>query len=236
MKLIYVGDPMCSWCYGFGKEMTSLVEQHPRLPLEIVVGGVRAGATDILDQQGKQFRLEHWARVEESSGLPFDRAAFVARENFVYDTEPACRAVVTARRLVPQANLLALFRAVQHAFYAEGRDTTDGAVLSAVAVAALHADGHAVGLEGFHAEWRSHAAIVETRADFQRARRLGVRSFPALLLDTGAGIVDVSAGYAHAQVLDMRLRAAMDRYAAGPAVEALAAGPAQAFGTGPASI
>ena len=24
MKLVYVADPMCSWCYGFGKEMTEL--------------------------------------------------------------------------------------------------------------------------------------------------------------------------------------------------------------------
>lgn len=49
MKLIYVGDPMCSWCYGFGKELSALVAHVPDLNLEIVVGGSRAGATDILD-------------------------------------------------------------------------------------------------------------------------------------------------------------------------------------------
>ena len=43
MKLLYVGDPMCSWCYGFGKEMTALMTLHPGLELEIIVGGVRAG-------------------------------------------------------------------------------------------------------------------------------------------------------------------------------------------------
>lgn len=213
MKLIYVGDPMCSWCYGFGKEMTALVEKHPGLELEIVVGGVRACATDILDDEGKQFRLAHWERVEANSGLPFNRKAFLARENFVYDTEPICRAVVTARRIAPQANLLAVFRALQHAFYVDGLDTTDGRVLSEVAVATLKADGYEVAVEGFHAEWASRAAIEETRADFKRARMLGVRSFPSLLLDTGKGIVEVSPGYAHAQLLDMRLREAMDKYA-----------------------
>jgi putative protein-disulfide isomerase len=213
MKLIYVGDPMCSWCYGFGKEMTALVEQHPGLELEIVVGGVRAGATDILDDEGKQFRLGHWERVEANSGLPFNRKALLARENFVYDTEPICRAVVSARRLAPQAKLLAVFRALQHAFYVDGLDTTNGRVLSEVAVASLKADGYEIEVEGFHAEWRSDAAIGETRADFKRARLLGVRSFPSLLLDTGKGIVEVSPGYAHAKLLDMRLRAAMDKYA-----------------------
>ena len=69
MKLLFVGDPMCSWCYGFGKEMTALSERHPELPVEILVGGLRAGATDVLDDSGKQFRLTHWAWVEESSGF-----------------------------------------------------------------------------------------------------------------------------------------------------------------------
>lgn len=213
MKLIYIGDPMCSWCYGFGKEMTTLLERHPGLALDIVVGGVRAGATDILDDAGKRFRLEHWERVQASSGLQFNREAFLARENFVYDTEPVCRAVVTARRIAPDADLLAVFRSLQHAFYAEGLDTTDGRVLSAVAVAALKGIGHEVELERFHDEWRSEAALTETRADFARARELGVRSFPSLLLDTGTGIVEVSPGYAHAQLLDMRLHEAMEKYA-----------------------
>ena len=213
MKLIYIGDPMCSWCYGFGKEMTTLLERHPGLDLEIVAGGVRAGATDLLDDAGKRFRLDHWERVEANSGLPFNRAAFLAREHFVYDTEPVCRAVVTARRLAPDSDLLAVFRSLQHAFYAEGRDTTDGRVLSVVAVAALKAVGHEVDAERFHDEWRSEAATTETRADFVRARKLGVRSFPSLLLDTGTGIVEVSPGYAHAQLLDMRLHEAMKKYA-----------------------
>jgi putative protein-disulfide isomerase len=67
-----------------------------------VVGGLRAGATDVLDDAGKQFRLLHWARVEAASGLPFNREGLMVRENFVYDTEPICRAVVTARILAPR--------------------------------------------------------------------------------------------------------------------------------------
>jgi putative protein-disulfide isomerase len=207
VKLVYVGDPMCSWCYGFGKELTALMPLHPDLALEIVVGGVRAGATDLLDDAGKAFRLAHWERVEANSGLPFDREAFLARRDFVYDTEPVCRAVVAARRLAPAADLLGVFRALQHAFYAEGRDTTDGQVLSEVASATLRKAGFAIGVDAFHAMWQAEATIAETRQDFRTARALGVRSFPALLLDTGAGLVEVTGGYTHAGAMDTRLRA-----------------------------
>jgi len=79
MKLIFVGDSMCSRCYGFGKEQSALTLRRPELSLEIMVGGVRAGATDLLDDSSKQFRLGHWARVEESSGLPFNRTAWSMR-------------------------------------------------------------------------------------------------------------------------------------------------------------
>jgi putative protein-disulfide isomerase len=41
MKLIFAGDPMCSWCYGFVPELKALAERHPGLPLTILVGGVR---------------------------------------------------------------------------------------------------------------------------------------------------------------------------------------------------
>lgn len=214
MKLVYVADPMCSWCYGFGKEMTALMQMHPELDLDIVVGGVRAGATDILDDAGKAFRLGHWERVQANSGLPFNREAFIARQNFVYDTEPVCRAVVAARTLAPEADLLSVFRALQNAFYVDGLDTTDGRVLSEVASAALSAVGHAVDADTFLATWQSAATITETHADFRKARAMGVRSFPALLLETGKGMVEVSPGYAHAPALSTRLRSLLAQFAA----------------------
>jgi putative protein-disulfide isomerase len=206
MKLIYVGDPMCSWCYGFGKELTALTERMPDLQLEIVVGGIRAGATDVLDATGKRFRLQHWQRVQALSGLPFNREAFMEREGFVYDTEPVCRAVVTARRIAGEAGLLVAFRAFQNGFYAEGRDTTDGYVLSEIAVKALDAMGFQIGVDEFHALWAAAETKEETRRDFARARALGVASFPTLLLESQGRIVTVQEGYARVDELEQRLR------------------------------
>lgn len=209
MKLIFVGDPMCSWCYGFGKELSALAESHPELPVEILVGGLRAGATDVLDDSGKQFRLKHWARVEENSGLPFNRKALLARENFVYDTEPICRAVVTARRLAPEADQLKVFRALQRAFYVDGLDTTDGMVLAEAAVAELAEQGHAFDAATFHAAWSHPATIAAARAEFTHVRAMGIRSFPALLLDTGRQLVEISPGYAHVSQLERQLDTAL---------------------------
>ena len=117
MKLLLVADPMCSWCYGFGKEMTSLLERLPEIELELVMGGLTAHATDILDEGGKRFRLSHWEKVEEQTGLPFNRDGLMNRTNFVYNSEAICRAVVATRIIAPGSNLLEVFRALQRAFY-----------------------------------------------------------------------------------------------------------------------
>ena len=209
MKLVYVGDPMCSWCYGFGKELSALMQQMPEIELDIWVGGVRAGATEVLDDKGKQFRLTHWARVEEASGLPFNRKALMERENFIYDTEPVCRAFVTAREFVPQADLLSVFHALQVAFYVDGLDTTNGKVLAEVAAAALSAVGHPINAEEFHARWNTTEMIAVTRQDFVKVRAVGIRSFPALLVKMGGQLIEVSPGYAPVAQLEERLRAVM---------------------------
>jgi putative protein-disulfide isomerase len=198
MKLIFVGDPMCSWCYGFGKEMGTIVEAMPELEVQVVVGGLAAGSTQLLDDAGKQFRLKHWARVEQLSGAQFNREALLARKNFVYDTEPVCRAVVTARLIEPSVNLLKIFGAFQRAFYVDGLDTTDGAVLAEVGASALKAAGFDIDAKAFLAVWSSDEAIRVTRADFTLTRQLGVSGFPSLFVELDGKIGQLSSGYAPA--------------------------------------
>ncbi|KJK24426.1 thioredoxin [Burkholderiaceae bacterium 16] len=205
MELIYVGDPMCSWCYGFGKELDLLVSRFPHLDLRIVVGGLRAGATDVLDDAGKQFRLQHWARVEQMSGLPFNRQGLLDRKGFVYDTEPICRAIVAARSLAPEATILAVFRALQHAFYVEALDTTDGMVLADAVARALKRQGIGLAAEQILGKWSSAAIIAETQADFALARSWNISSFPVLALRVGNELHALTTGYTTVDMLERRL-------------------------------
>jgi putative protein-disulfide isomerase len=201
MQLIFVGDPMCSWCYGFGKELSAVLQARPDLPLQIVVGGLRAGGSEVLDEAGKQFRLTHWARVEAASGLPFNREALMARKGFVYDTEPICRAVVAARNIAPEAPLLDVFRALQHAFYVDGLNTTDPETLARVTAQALTVAGHPATAQAVLDQYQSTATIEEAREDFRKARRWGINSFPALLMEVGDELYSVAPGYRSAAEL-----------------------------------
>lgn len=205
VKLILVADPMCSWCYGFAKELSTLEQHHPDLPIEIRVGGVRAGDTEVMSDEMKRFRLGHWTRVESLSGLPFNREAFMARSGFVYDTEPVCRAIVAARKIAPATNHLRVFSAFQRAFYVDGRDTTSGAVLSEIGAAAISEQGVAISSSEFFSVWSAPATIREAAADFKLVRSWGISSFPALVLEQEGKLKLVAPGYTSFAELEERL-------------------------------
>jgi putative protein-disulfide isomerase len=207
MKLIYAGDPLSAWCYGFGKELAAFTRRHPELPLEIVAGGMRPLADCMNSDAARRYQLAEWERVAYNSGLPFGRHVPGTRPLRALDHEPACRAVTIAARLASPGTVLAVFRALQHAHFAASLDLADPLVLANLCAAVLRDQGVAIDAGSFHGMWSGADAVRSTRAGFSRLRAMGVHNFPTLLLDKGAGLLELSAGYAHQEVLEMRLAA-----------------------------
>lgn len=173
LHFIYFADPMCSWCYGFGPVIGALTKQFEgRLGLRLVMGGLRPGETRPMREKDLDYLRSAWAQVAEASGQPFDHD-FFSRETFTYDTEPACRAVVTMRSRAPE-KALAFASRVSSAFYAANRDVTDAEVLADIAAEA--GEDRAA----FLADLTSAEARNETFRDFMTAKEAGVEGFPLL--------------------------------------------------------
>jgi putative protein-disulfide isomerase len=197
--LIYIADPMCSWCYGFGPELQGLLKTLPDARLDIVVGGLRAFNTEIMDAEKRNMILGHWKHVEEASGLPFTLNG-MSQAGFVYDTEPACRTVVAARTLaddLPSGAILDVFHAIQHAFYAEGKDVTDLHLLAEIAVTTLNkvTGGDSFDVESFYETLTAPMTMAEARQDFAQTQRWGINGFPALLLAQDDSLHMIANGY-----------------------------------------
>ncbi len=172
--LIYFADPMCSWCYGFSPVIDGVRRAYgDALPIRVVMGGLRPGTDTPMTDKAKRDIAGHWTHVHEASALPFD-GAVLDREGFIYDTDPAARAVVVARREGEDVALRYL-AAAQRAFYAENRDVTSAAVLGDLA-ADLGLDRAA-----FLAAWAAEDAKAETWGDYAMSQRAGVTGFPTLV-------------------------------------------------------
>jgi putative protein-disulfide isomerase len=203
MKLICVVDPMCSWCYGFAASLDTLLAQRPtELNLTLVMGGLRPYTSAPLAASKADEILEHWRHVHEASGQPFAQAPHTALHlpGFVYDTEPASRAIVTVRTRWPQRTW-EYFKAVERAFYTDAHDVTQPSVLADVA------QHEGLPRAEFDAAFDSDAMREATRADFAQAQAWGIRGFPTLLAQHAGGMHLVCRGYCAAEPLRQRLAA-----------------------------
>ncbi|MBB4811437.1 putative protein-disulfide isomerase [Pseudomonas rhodesiae] len=188
-RLLYVMDPMCSWCWGFAPVAQALVEQAQvaGVDVHLVVGGLRTGSGAALEPTTRRYILEHWQAVTDATGQPFKHEGALP-DGFVYDTEPACRAIVTARSLAPDCawKLLGL---IQQAFYVEGRDVTLAKVLVELAE---QAGIPRIEFAGEFDRAEQHAA---TAADFTWVQDLGIAGFPTLLAERDGQLALLTNGY-----------------------------------------
>jgi putative protein-disulfide isomerase len=207
--LIYFSDPMCSWCYGFSPVIEEIRRTFGRgLPIRVVMGGLRPGTETPMTEEAKLEIGDHWTHVHEATGLPFNGAG-MSRPGFVYDTDPAARAVVVARREGEEQAAAFLTRA-QQAFYAEGRDVTQAETLAEIA--------EELGLDvaPFLEAWSGEGAKQETWRDYAISQRAGVTGFPTLVAgpnDEGVYGV-VTRGYAPADQVVPILKEWLERIAA----------------------
>ena len=180
---------MCSWCYGFSPVISALAEKFgDRLSLRVVMGGLRAGNTQPMRDKDRDYIRSAWTSVREASGQSFD-FAFLDRESFVYDTEPACRAVVVMRNIAPEKTLK-MNTAISEAFYANNRDVTDIEVLSDIAAE------QGEDRKRFRQLMLDPDIRNETFRDFLFSQQSGVEGFPCLLVGSEtAGYVLVTHGY-----------------------------------------
>ena len=185
--LWYVADPMCSWCWGFSPVIEAVREAyHERLKIALVLGGLRPGTTTPMTAAARDEILHHWHQVHERTGQPF-RFDGALPQGFIYDTEPASRAVVAVGGLDP-TKIFAMFKAIQTAFYAAGRDVTQTAVLAELAA------GLGIDAAAFLQAFDSDAARARTQAHFSQARKAGARGFPTLILQRGEQIDRIADG------------------------------------------
>ncbi|TWC18853.1 putative protein-disulfide isomerase [Pseudomonas sp. SJZ085] len=188
-RLLYVMDPMCSWCWGFAPVAEALVEQAQAqsVELHLVVGGLRTGSGSALEPTTRRYILEHWQAVTQATGQLF-KLEDALPDGFVYDTEPACRAVVTARSLAPDL-AWKLVKLIQQAFYVQGRDVTRASVLVELAEqAGLPRIEFATAFDSAE----QHAA---TAADFTWVQDLGIAGFPTLLAERDGQLALLTNGY-----------------------------------------
>lgn len=173
-RLIYVYDPMCSWCWGYRETWLKLqAALGDKLAIEYKVGGLAPDSDEPMPIDMQQFLQQTWLRIEQQLGTPFNHE-FWHTAKPRRSTYPACRAVIVARQHEKEQEML---YAIQKAYYLNAQNPSDISTLVLLA--------EQIGLEKstFIKEIESENIHSLLMAEINQARSLPIQGFPSLVIE-----------------------------------------------------
>ena len=210
LKLLYVYDALCGWCYGFNPTLRAFAKTHGlgsqastphALTVDVLSGGMIRGEREGPLSEVAPYIRTAYKDVERRTGVEFGGGFLdVLTNGDIYMTsEPAAALLAWARERAPARQLDAAHE-LQRGIYHHGYGPRSEALARHLA--------RALGLD----EAAAVAALTDgayrtlAERDFATTQRLGVRGFPALFVARAEGLVPIANGYTDAEVLAARLR------------------------------
>ncbi|MDE5443082.1 DsbA family protein [Bradyrhizobium sp. CSA207] len=186
MRITYLFDPLCGWCYGADPTLEKLA-QLDDVTLALMPTGLFAG--EGARAMGAQFAAYAWQndrRIARLTGQPFSeryRGEVLGKLGGMFDSAPATLGVIAVRATEPARELEAL-KAIQHARYVDGQDIVSLTGVSNI----LRSAGLPAAAERVRAQ---DSELMQTyRREIQAAQfemqRFGISGVPALLVGDGA--------------------------------------------------
>ncbi len=176
-SLIYVHDPMCSWCFGFSKTLQTLLDELPAgIKVQRLLGGLAPDSNETMPESTRNMVRQNWQRIEQAiPGVLFNYDFWDNCEPR-RTTYPACRAVIAARQQGDDFDDL-MTRQIQQAYYRQARNPSDDSTLIELAAE--------IGLDQqtFSDDLASNETQQSLLEEISLSRSLGVNGFPSLVLE-----------------------------------------------------
>jgi len=193
--LVYVGDPMCSWCYGIAPELEKVKSYfNETLNFDIIMGGLRPYNKETMTDL-KEFLTHHWDGVHQQSGQPFNYC-ILQDSKITYDTEPPSRATVIVRDSNPD-KAFSFFEEVQRMFYQKNKN------LHLIESYYSILKKLEIDLAQFKQNFDSPYFKELVKKDFLRSQQLGITTFPSITLQLQERNFMITKGFATAnEIID----------------------------------
>ena len=189
VKLIYIHDPMCSWCWGFSPIFKQVIAGLPSdVEVARLLGGLAEDSDVPMSVAMRKTIQSTWRHIEAT--IPGIKFNFDFWKNCQprRSTYPACRAVIAARQQGAEFDE-SMTQAIQQAYYQQARNPSDESTLIELA------DELGLGVGRFTSDLRDDKTHELLLYEINETRRLGVDSFPSLVLQTDTGVRHIPIDY-----------------------------------------
>lgn len=123
-KIIYVFDPMCGWCFGFGKVMHDFHHKFKdSFDFDVISGGMVVGEREGPIGDFAEYILGAYKKVEEYSGVTFGSAYLnQLKTKSIWSSSVKPAIAIETFKTFDSVNVVAFSHEVQKAYYIDGQD------------------------------------------------------------------------------------------------------------------
>lgn len=191
MKLIYIYDALCGWCYGFTPVIQELQQQFGReMEVEVLSGGMFLSANHRPASAMYNYISQAHKQVEATTGVTFGKPFLedYLRTDDIMDSEKPSIAL-TVFKLYQPANALAFAHDMQLALNYEGKSLNEDDTYRGLLAK------YQLPVEEFLEKMKDDAYRYDTIQEFNQVAQWGITGFPAAVLDDGKEFFLIAKGY-----------------------------------------
>jgi putative protein-disulfide isomerase len=212
IRIIYVYDALCGWCYGFSKVIHACYENHrDKFDFEVLSGGMMIGErTGPIDQIAPYIKTAY-KTVEETTGIKFGEPYLKHIQDgmMILNSEKPSIALSVFKSYFPE-KAVAFAHDLQDSHYFEGHDYNDDHLYRYLAV------NYGIDPDEFNQKMSQEAFKEAAYYDFALAKQLSVTSYPAVLIQAAEdSFYLIAKGYTDLDTLEERIVNVLKELAAG---------------------
>ena len=191
MKITYVMDPQCGWCYGNSKNIAALQEEFKEeFDFELLVGGMWIGQNAPVGGDNlSQFLHNHAPRMATTTGAHVDSSYYELAKDSSYSfssLEPSA-AIQLIKEIAPDKVFL-FAKNVQLALFVEGKRLDDRETYMEIL------ETMSIDTSAFGSVWMGADNVAKTRVEFTNASNLA-NGFPTLVITKEGKTETLASGY-----------------------------------------
>ena len=201
MKILYIMDPYCKWCYATSDAIQQLFDAlEGKLPFEVIPAGMLAG--EFTQVQSPETAFAHRkldASITKETGKEFGAGykSALNEKKMLLDSLVPSRAIMECRTIAPHLTLQFAHR-ILHARYQDGKDLTDDTVYLEIC--------EQIGIDKptFFQQFSSQENDENTRQAFLFAEKYA-EHYPTLIYEEDGEMDILTEGYSPYSVIELRL-------------------------------
>lgn len=205
ISLLYVYDPLCGWCYGFGPVIEQISRNYQTtVDIEIISGGMVMG--DRIQPVGamSSYILESIPRLERMSGVTFGEPykELIKEGSYVTSSEKPSIALCVFKSF-KNTDAIAFSHAIQKSYFVEAKDLNQDSTYANLATQ------FGIDKKVFLSRMQDSVFFNLAHAEFNRANALKVTGFPTLFEKTETGFAIITEGFTNYQSVEKYLNKAI---------------------------